>query len=116
MEIDSFLGFHSLPATNRERGAELLKLLKLQERNRGFVDQYLAAPTFKVMVATPDGQNFMTQFGALKLEYARDAALKNCQERHKTTEPCKVIMENDTWVGPTAPERVAARPTEQTVR
>jgi dienelactone hydrolase len=116
MEMDAFLGFHDLPTTDRVRGTDLLKRLKLTERNRSFVDQYLAAPTFKVMVQTPDGQNFMTQFGALKLEYARDAALKNCQERHKTTEPCKVIMENDTWVGPTAPERVAARPTEQTVR
>lgn len=116
MEMDGFLGFHSLPATNRERGTELLKLLKLDERNRSFVDQYLAAPTFKVMVATPDGQNFMTQFGASALEFARNAALETCQTRHKTTEPCKVVMENDTWVGPTAPERVAARPAEQIVR
>jgi dienelactone hydrolase len=116
MEMDAFLDFHELPSTDRERGTELLKLLKLSERNRAFVDQYLAAPTFKVMVQTPDGQNYMTQFGASKLEYARDAALKNCQERHKTAEPCKVIMENDTWLGPTTPERVAAGPREQTVR
>jgi dienelactone hydrolase len=116
MEMDSFLSFHDLPATDRTIGNEIMKRLQLNERNRSFVDQYLAAPTYKVMVATPDGQNFMTQFGALKLEYARDAALKNCQERHKTAEPCKVIMENDTWVGPTAPERVAARPAEQTIR
>ena len=116
MEMDSFLSFHELPATDRRRGDEMMKRLQMAERNRGFVDQYLAAPTYKVMVQTPDGQNFMTQFGALKLEYARDAALKNCQERHKTTEPCKVIMENDTWVAPTAPERVASRPAEQVVR
>jgi len=116
MEMDAFLSFHDLPSTDRERGTELLKRLQLTERNRSFVDQYLAAPTFKVMVQTPDGQNYMTQFGAQKLEYARDAALKNCQERHKTAEPCKVIMENDSWVGPTAPERVAARSPGQTVR
>lgn len=116
MEMDAFLGFHDLPATKRERGTDLLKLLKLNERNRAFIDQYLAAPTFKVMVQTPDGQNYMTQFGASTLELARKAALENCQTRHKTTEPCKVVMENDTWLGPTVPERVAARPAEQTVR
>jgi dienelactone hydrolase len=116
MEMDGFLRFHDLPATKRERIADLLKLLKLNERNIAFLDQYLAAPTSKVMVQTPDGQNYMTQYGASSLDLARKAALQNCQERHKTTEPCKVVMENDTWVGPTTPERVAARPVEQTLR
>jgi dienelactone hydrolase len=116
MEMDAFLSFHDLPATKRDRGNELMKLLKLSERSRSFVDQYLAAPTFKVMVQTPDGQNYMTQFGAMTLEIARNAALENCQARHKTGESCKVIMENDTWIGPAAPERVAAGPTEQTIR
>ncbi|MFN3350061.1 alpha/beta hydrolase family protein [Pseudorhodoplanes sp.] len=116
MEMDAFLAFHDLPSTQRERGNELMKQLKLAERSRGFVDQYLAAPTFKVMVQTPDGQNFMTQFGASTLELARKAALDNCQSRHKTTEPCTVIMENDTWVGPASPERVAAGPSAPTVR
>jgi hypothetical protein len=68
------------------------------------------------MVQTPDGQNFMTQFGASTLDLARKAALDNCQARHKTSEPCRIIMENDTWVGPTLPERVAAGPAGQTVR
>ena len=58
----------------------------------------------------------MTQFGASTLEIARNAALENCQSRNKTAGPCTVIMENDTWVGPTAPERVAAGPAEQTIR
>lgn len=116
MEMDAFLSFHDLPATKRDRVDDLIKRLKLSERSRGFVDQYLAAPTFKVMVQTPDGQNYMTQFGALTLELARNAALDNCKTRHKTAEPCQVIMENDTWVGPTTPERVAEGPARQTVR
>lgn len=116
MEMNAFLAFHDLPATNRERADDLMKRLKLSERSRSFVDQYLAAPTFKVMVQTPDGQNYMTQFGASTLEIARNAALDNCKTRHKAAEPCKVIMENDTWVGPTAPERVAEGPVRQTVR
>jgi len=116
MEMDAFLTFHDLPSTKRDRSDELMKQLKLSDRSRNFVDQYLAAPTFKVMVQTPDGQNYMTQFGAATLDLARSAALDNCRTRHKTAEPCKVIMENDTWVGPTAPERVAAAPAEKTVR
>jgi dienelactone hydrolase len=116
MEMDSFLAFHDLPATKRDRVDDLLKRLKLSDRSRSFVDQYLAAPTFKVMVQTPDGQNYMTQFGASTLEIARNAALDNCKTRHKSAEPCRVIMENDTWVGPNAPERVAEGPVRQTVR
>jgi dienelactone hydrolase len=116
MEMDAFLTFHDLPATKRERIAELLKLLKLNERNIAFLDQYLAAPTSKVMAMTPDGNNFMTQYGASSLDLARDALLKSCQERHKTSEPCKIVMLNDTYVGPAATERVAARTPEQTVR
>jgi dienelactone hydrolase len=116
MEMDAFLAFHDLPATNRERGEDLMKRLKLSDRSRSFVDQYLAAPTFKVMVQTPDGQNYMTQFGASTLELARNAALDNCRTRHKTSEPCQVIMENDTWVGPATPERVAEGPGRQAVR
>ncbi len=116
MEMDAFLSFHDLPATQRDRGADLMKRLKLSERSRGFVDQYLAAPTFKAMVQTPDGQNYMTQFGATTLDIARSAALENCQTRHKASGPCTVIMENDTWVGPTVPERVAAGPAAQTIR
>jgi hypothetical protein len=80
MEMDAFLAFHDLPATRRERVDELMKLLKLSERSRDFVDQYLAAPTFKVMVQTPDGQNYMTQFGASTLELARTAALDNLSD------------------------------------
>ncbi len=116
MEVDAFLAFHDLPSTKRDRGDDLMKRLKLSDRSRSFVDQYLAAPTFKAMVQTPDGQNYMTQYGASTLELARSAALDNCQTRHKTAEPCKVIMENDTWVGPTAPERVAAGPADKTIR
>jgi dienelactone hydrolase len=116
MEMDAFLTFHDLPATKRERIAELLKLLKLDSRNVAFVDQYLAAPTSKVMVQTPDGQNYMTQYGASTIELARNAALKTCQERHKSAEPCKVVMENDTWVGPNATGQVAEREDGKTIR
>jgi dienelactone hydrolase len=99
MEMDAFLRFHGLPAARRERVAELMKILKLEDKQRGFLDRYLAAPTFKVMAQTPDGKHHFTQFGASTLDSARKAALNACQERYKTSEPCKIVMENDNWLG-----------------
>jgi dienelactone hydrolase len=99
MEMDAFLRYHGLPAAKRDNIAELMKLLRLENKQRGFLDRYLAAPTYKVMVRTPDGKHHFTQFGAATQERARDAALKACQERYKATEPCRVVMQNDTWLG-----------------
>lgn len=99
MEMDAFLRFHGLPATGRDRTAELMKLLKLEARQRGFLDRYAAAPTYKVMVQTPDGKHHFTQFGASSLEGARKAALASCAQRSKATEPCRIVMENDNWLG-----------------
>lgn len=99
MEMDAFLRFHGLPAAGRDRVADLMKLLKLESRQRGFLDRYVAAPTYKVMVQTPDGKHHFTQFGASTLEGARKAALASCAQRSKATEPCRIVMENDTWLG-----------------
>ncbi len=99
MEMDAFLRFHGLPAAGRDRVAELMKLLKLETRQRGFLDRYVAAPTYKVMVQTPDGKHHFTQFGAASLEGARKAALASCAQKYKASEPCRVVMENDAWLG-----------------
>jgi dienelactone hydrolase len=99
MEMDAFLRFHGLPAAGRDRAVELMKLLKLESRQRGFVDRYVAAPTYKVMVQTPDGKHHFTQFGAPSLEGARKAALAACAQKYKASEPCRVVMENDAWLG-----------------
>jgi dienelactone hydrolase len=99
MEMDAFLRFHGLPAARRERVAEMMKLLKLEERQRSFLDRYLAAPTWKVMVQTPDGKQHFTNFGAGTLEAARKGALDACTQRSKATEPCRIVMENDAWLG-----------------
>ena len=99
MEMDAFLRFHGLPAARRDHIAELMKSLRLESRQRGFLDRYLAAPTYKVMVQTPDGKHHFTQFGATTVDGARTAALKACAERYKAAEPCRIVMENDTWLG-----------------
>ncbi len=99
MEMDAFLRFHKLPAVGRDRIAELSKLLKLESSQRGFLDRYVAAPTYKVMVQTPDRKHHFTRFGASTLEGARKAAMTACAERYKMPEPCKIVMENDIWLG-----------------
>lgn len=99
MEMDAFLRFHNLPAPKRERIAELIKLLNMQEKSRGFLERYLAAPTYKAIAQTPDGKSYSTQYGAGTIEGARKAVLDGCRERHKPAEPCRIVMENDTWIG-----------------
>ncbi len=102
MEMDGFLRFHELPTARRDSVPELLKLLKLTDNNRAFLETYLAAPTYKAMAQTADGKSHATQFGAQSLEIARKAVLEYCQEQFKATEPCRIVMENDTWIGPQA--------------
>lgn len=99
MEMDAFLRFHNLPATKRERIVELMKQLKMQDKSRGFLERYLAAPTYKAIAQTPDGKSYSTQYGANTIEAARKAVLNGCRERHKPVEPCRIVIENDTWIG-----------------
>jgi dienelactone hydrolase len=113
MEMDGFLRFHELPTSRRDSVPELLKLLKLADHNRAFLENYLAAPTYKAMAITADGKSHATQYGAQSMEVARKAVLEYCQEQFKATEPCKIVMENDSWVGPQAVgsvERKVERP------
>ena len=116
MEMDGFLRFHELPTARRDSVPELMKLLKLADTSRGFLETYLAAPTYKAMATTADGKSHATQYGAQSLEIARKAVLEYCQEQFKATEPCKIVMENDTWIGPQAigtVERKVERPIER---
>jgi dienelactone hydrolase len=116
MEMDGFLRFHDLPTSRRDSVPELMKLLKLADHNRAFLENYLAAPTYKAMAITADGKSHATQYGAQSMDIARKAVLEYCQEQFKATEPCKIVMENDSWVGPQAigsVERKVERPLER---
>jgi dienelactone hydrolase len=98
MEMDSFLRFHKLPATRRDGVADLMKLLKFDAKQRGFLETYLAAPTYKAMAQTADGK-LSIQYGSSNDAAARKIVLDGCKERHKSAEPCRLIMGNDTWLG-----------------
>ncbi|MET0867553.1 MAG: alpha/beta fold hydrolase [Pseudorhodoplanes sp.] len=99
MEMDAFLRFRKLPATPRgERVSELMKLLKLERTQRGFLETYLAAPTYKAMAQTPEGKVWI-QYGSGSAAGVRKGALDGCKERFKISEPCRLLMENDSWTG-----------------
>ncbi len=108
MEVDGFLRAQGLPTARRDSIADLMKLLRLGDNSRAFLEQYLAAPTYKAMAQTPDGRSHATQYGAPSLEIARTAVLDYCRAQFKTAQPCRIVMENDTWMGP-APVGVSQR-------
>jgi hypothetical protein len=98
MEMDSFLRFHKLPATFRgERVSDLMKLLKFDRNQRGFLETYLAAPTYKAMAQSPEGRVWI-QYGAGSSAAVRKSARDGCTARFKTGEPCRLVMENDSWI------------------
>jgi pimeloyl-ACP methyl ester carboxylesterase len=98
MEMDSFLRFHKLPATFRgERVSDLMKLLKFDRNQRGFLETYLAAPTYKAMAQSPEGRVWI-QYGAGSSTAVRKSARDGCTARFKTGEPCRLVMENDSWI------------------
>jgi dienelactone hydrolase len=99
MEVDAFLRYHKLPAPPRgERVTELLKILKVDRNQREFLETYLAAPTYKAMAQGPNGRLWI-QYGGGTSAAVRKLALDGCKERFKTTEPCRLVMENDAWIG-----------------
>jgi dienelactone hydrolase len=102
MEMDSFLRFHKLPATRRDGVPDLMKLLKFDAKQRGFLETYLAAPTYKAMAQTADGK-LSIQYGASNDAVARKIVLDSCKERHKSAEPCRLILRNDTPLGTEPP-------------
>jgi len=98
-EMDAFLRFRKLPATPRgERVSELMKLLKFDRNQRGFLENYLAAPTYKAMAQAPEGKVWV-QYGAGASNTVRKSALDGCRARFKISEPCRLVMENDVWIG-----------------
>ena len=99
MEMDGFLRFHSLPTWKRQDVNDLIKTLKADERERGFLERYIAAPTFKAMAQAPGNNSRSSYYGAASLDAARKNVLEACKTRWKTTDSCTIVMENDVWTG-----------------
>jgi pimeloyl-ACP methyl ester carboxylesterase len=98
-EMDAFLRFHDLPTWQREDVNTLINRLGGVERDRNFLEEYVAAPLEKALARAPGG--FLQKaWGYNTIGDARQQALGGCQKQ-KPQELCMIVMENDHWVGPT---------------
>ena len=99
MQMDGFLHAHGLPTWRQADVDDALKRFNLPERARSLVENYIAAPSERVLIRAPQSGRLFYQQGADNIEAARNAGLKRCHTSTNET-GCAVIMENDTVVGP----------------
>ena len=97
-EMDGFLRFHGLPTWQRRDVDALLKRLDGLERNRSFVEGYLAAPYAKALARKPPDNRMSGGWGYGSIGEARKSALDGCGKQ-RPTERCSIVMENNDWVG-----------------
>ncbi len=97
-ELDGFLRFHGLPTWQRHDVDALLKRLNGTERNRTFVEGYLAAPYEKALARKLPDNHLFGGWGYKSVGEARKGALEGCG-RQRPTERCVIMMENNDWVG-----------------
>jgi dienelactone hydrolase len=97
-EMDAFLRFHDLPTWQRQDVDALLKKLDTVERNRGFVESFLAAP-FEKALAHVAAENYMYGgWGAKSISDARNFALDGCRKQRPQGQ-CVIVLENNDWIG-----------------
>jgi dienelactone hydrolase len=97
-EMDGFLRFHGLPTWQRHDVDVLLERLNGTERNRAFVEGYLAAPSEKALARKLPDNRMSVGWGYKSVGEARKGALEGCG-RQRPTERCVIVMENNDWVG-----------------
>jgi dienelactone hydrolase len=97
-EMDGFLRFHGLPTWRRQDVDVLLKRLDAVERNRTFVEGYLAAPLEKALARKPSDRYLFGGWGYKSVGEARKGALEGCAKQ--LPDGCVIVMENNDWVGP----------------
>jgi hypothetical protein len=95
-EMDGFLRFHNLPTWQRRDVDALLKRLNGTERNRAFVEGFIAAPFEKALARAQD--NYMyAGWGYKNVGDARKGTLEGCSKQRP--DRCAIVMENNNWVG-----------------
>jgi hypothetical protein len=95
--MDAFLRFHKLPTWIRDDVNALMRKLSAKESSRGFLENYISAPSERVLARQKGGSYLHETHGSRTLEDARKAALESCERRGQ---PCEIVMENDRWRGP----------------
>jgi dienelactone hydrolase len=96
-QMDAFLRFHKLPTWTRDDVNVLMRRLNAKEPSRGFLENYVAAPSERALARQKTGTYLSETHGSRTLEDARKAALTSCERRGS---PCEIVMENDRWRGP----------------
>jgi dienelactone hydrolase len=96
-QMDAFLRFHKLPTWTRDDVTALIKKLKFTESSRGFLENYLAGPSEKVLARQKSGTYMSATYGSRTSEDARKSATEQCEKRNQ---PCEAVMVNERWVGP----------------
>jgi dienelactone hydrolase len=91
-ELDRFLRLQNLPTWTAAQLEAAMKSGGLAPTARAQTENYFAAPTPKVMVATRDGRSMFWQAAGGDLAEVRNRALETCQQKANT--PCVVLMEN----------------------
>jgi len=97
-QMDAFLRFHKLPTWTRDDVNALMKNLGAKEASRGFLENYVSAPSERALARQKSGTYMGEGHGARSLEDARKLALEFCEKR---SQPCEILVENDRWIGPT---------------
>ena len=98
-EMDALLRFRKLPTWQRQGVSALMNKLNAQEQQRGFIENFIAAPLEKALVQASGGKiPYYSGYGGKTMGDARNSALNHCQKQ-SPLEQCKLVMENDHWVG-----------------
>jgi dienelactone hydrolase len=101
-EMDGFLRFHRLPTWQRRDVDALLKRLGGTDRQRAFVEGFLAAPFEKALVRVFRDNSMYGGWGSNTIGEARKGALDVCS-KVRPSDRCAIVMENNNWVGGTVP-------------
>ena len=97
-EMDGFLRFHDLPTWQRRDVDTLLKRLNGAERNRAFVEGFLAAPFEKALARVSPDNYMFGGWGYKSVGDARKGALDGCGKQ-RPPDRCAIVLENNNWVG-----------------
>ena len=97
-EMDALLRLRKLPTWQQQDVSALMNQLNAQERQRGFIEDYIAAPLAKALTQSSGGKSPYYSSGHKAIDDARNGALNYCQKQ-SPLEQCRLVMENDHWIG-----------------
>ena len=87
-QMDAFLRFHKLPTWTRDDASALLKKLSAKETSRGFVENYLAAPSEKALARQKSAARTCLRHSACVRRTRRaKSAIERCESAASRARP-----------------------------